>query len=210
MLTGLKQNYKIKYKYDGWRNNNEPLIEEFLRTIQEEISIRVAKAVQDVQFAVTKFTDMRLSTQMHKQNQSQVDTILSDDSKFGLSSTGAVVTSMIVIHFVAAAFAPIAFLLYPLFNNYRKKWQQHQREQLKPQIVASLHEGFSSFRKEIIKNINYQKDLIDKQIDQALTAQNEQINKQIDEIEKERQEQKTTIEQKISEYNAAVVSIGEI
>jgi len=200
---------EIKFKYENWRERNEPLIEKILRSIHEEISIRVMKSIQEVNVSLVKFTGTSLTSYAQQNTQTPLDSIMSDDMKSATASTVAVVGGMLILS-TFGLFTPLAFLLGPLFQNFRKKRLQQQREQMKPQIISSLQENFQSFRREMIKNINVQKDLMEKQIDEALTAQNEEINKQIAEIEKERQEQTSVIEQKINEYKAAVENIGKI
>ena len=167
------------------------------------------KSIQEVNVSLVKFTGTSLTSYAQQNTQTPLDSIMSDDMKSATASTVAVVGGMLILS-TFGLFTPLAFLLGPLFQNFRKKRLQQQREQMKPQIISSLQENFQSFRREMIKNINVQKDLMEKQIDEALTAQNEEINKQIAEIEKERQEQTSVIEQKINEYKAAVENIGKI
>jgi len=199
----------IKYKYETWRERNEPIVQEFLKSIREEISIRTMKSIEEMNVALVKFMDTSITKYIQQSPNSQLDEILSDETKAATASTVAVVGGMMVLSMLGL-FTPLAFLLGPLFQNFRKKRLQQQKEQMKPQVISSIQENFHAFRQEMIKNISVQKELMEKQIEEVLVSQNKRIADQINEIENERQQEADVIEAKIKECNMALKMIDTI
>ena len=196
----------VKYKYESWRERNEPLIEKILKSLREEISIRVMKSAQEVNFSITKFTGKKLTVSVQNDEDSNLEKIMKDDGKAQIVTTATVVGGMLVFSTIGL-FVPLAFLLGPIVTTFRKKWLQENKEKMKPQIIATVQDSFKNFRVEIIQNLDSQKDLMEQQINDALVTHNSMINKQLAEIEKERQEQSGIIEKKINDYNSLIKKI---
>jgi len=201
----------IKYKYEAWIERNEPIINEILSSIKEEVSLRTLQSFQGIGESIMKFTDPKIMINGRLNNASYIDQVMADDSKFEKYQVRSVVSTMIFLHFIGfSAFAPAAFLFYPHFKENRKKWFQKQKDKIKPEIISSVQKEFKSFRKERLHYIDNIKNELNFQIDSAVKDQSNRIKLQIDEIENERKEKKSDIENKIKDYYNALELIKEI
>jgi len=201
--------FRIKLIYDKWRAKNEYVIENYLRSINEEISIRLVKVKEEVIESVIKFSDTRITKSVQVESTSQVDTILVDHYKSSIASTALTVGGMLVLSTVGI-FPPFAFILGPLAMSWRQKWLQTKKEQLKPQIINSLQEGFQKFRESVIQNIESSKDRCFNEIGDGVTKFRLGMEKQIELVEKDRNDQKSQLEEKIRLYNKTIENIKSI
>lgn len=199
----------VKYKYEAWREGNEPIINKILNSMREEISIRVMVSIQKMNSAVIKFSGITLNANVQEIGSSPLTQIFQDDVKSQFVSTAAVVGGMFILSGVGI-FPPLAFLIGPLVSSYRKKTLDSQKEQKKPQIITALQESFQAFRKQIIGNIKTQHSKLVQDINSGIIEQSARINAQLDEIEKERHNKQSEIEQIIVEYKKALIEIKGI
>ncbi|MCX7611242.1 MAG: dynamin family protein [Ignavibacterium sp.] len=200
--------YIIKTKYENWLDRNQPIVDDYIKSIREEISIRVASSVDNVSTALTVFNS-NLAINIYENNNSQIYKILKDDSKSYFLSTATVVAGMFVLSTVGI-FPPLAFLLGPLMQNFRKNLIEKHIEQLKPSVISSIQDNFQKFRSQFLSNLSNIKNNLIENLDKLVNSKINNINDLINSIEQERKNKKLEIEATIKNYEKIIEKIRNI
>lgn len=197
---------RIKEVYYIWETNNFQIIESYITSIKEEVSVRLIKTGEDIILALENYNN-KLMIPAGKNN--LLMEVLNNKGKSAVATSAAVVTGMFILT-AAGLFAPLAFLLYPLLGNAREKLIADNIKSMEPQILKQLRENFQNFKNSLLSDISAQQESIHKSIDSGAKNYLFEMEKQISGIEIERQRSRQEIDEKIKEYQNVLVELSLI
>lgn len=199
----------VKFELDSWRHYNQPIIDAVFNSAAEEAKIRLLTYRAELNRSLLEFGKAEISLDKGKSSHDGLAVLMNDDLKAQTASTVAVVAGMFLLTTIGV-FAPIAFVIGPLFSSFRKKWLKDQIENIRSQVFDQLRDGFIDFKNEIFSQLESREYELFSRIEEGFNSFTVEIARQFEVIEQERSIETGNIKAKVQEYDVTIRRIQNI
>jgi hypothetical protein len=196
----------VRNRFEGWRMRNEPIIHEYISTLQGEIQVRLGQVSRQVDTSLAVFA-YKPNAAVQTNSQASLDPvsqILSDPEKaqkiIPLAATGTYVA--LALFHVAAA--PLALIIAPLGYFWMSKRREAQRVQMKAQLMGDLRQKRYEFRDEVLKGIEAIREQMLNDVDEHITRFGHSVREQLEDVDRERDTRKLDLERTAIELRGLI------
>jgi GTPase Era involved in 16S rRNA processing len=186
----------LRSKFEEWRMRNEPVIRDYVATIQGEIQIRLGQVSRQIEASIAAFSSetSQLITNEEAESTDPISKLISDPKKAHAAMGIASVGTYSALALAGVSIAPVAMLIAPLGFYWMQKKKKEEIATLKLQLMTELRKKRFNFRDEVLQGIKGTREQLISEVSEQISLYSKNIKNQVEDVDRQRDSMMLDIE----------------